>query len=247
MEKMPRRKWLATAGVTTVAAGATGLVAADDPPPNHPRVFQNIPPRELLRQRHFPNVELINQDGKKVHFYDDLLKDRKVVINFMFTKCDKACPIITHNLVRVQNILADRIGHDIFMYSISLSPEEDTPKVLKQYMKARGIGPGWTFYTGKPEDILLLRRSLGFLYNNPKEDADSPCRRWSASRVDRQRHPQRGGFSIQRRGEWPTPRRPNRPPEITRSRKPGNPNHFWQGPMRFCEGFERSQESSGAS
>src|SRR5260370_19645148 len=58
------------------------------------------------------------------------------------------------------------------MYSISLSPEEDTPEVLKRYMKERGIGPGWTFYTGKPGDILFLRKSLGFLYNNPKEDAD---------------------------------------------------------------------------
>ncbi len=172
MPNTTRRKWLAAAGVTTVAAGATGLLSADDAPPNHPRVFQNIPARELLRQRHFPNVELINQDGKKVRFYDDLIKDRKVVINFMFTKCEKACPIITSHLVRVQKILHDRIGHDIFMYSISLSPEEDTPEVLKRYMKERGIGPGWTFYTGKPGDILFLRKSLGFLYNNPKEDAD---------------------------------------------------------------------------
>ena len=172
MPNMTRRKWLAAAGVTGVVAGANGLFANDGPPPNQPRVFHNIPPREIIRRLHFPNVELISQDGKKVHFYDDLIKDRKVVINFMFTKCDKACPIITANLVRVQKILHDRIGHDIFMYSITLSPEEDTPKVLKQYMKAHGIGPGWTFYTGKPEDILFLRKSLGFFYNNPKEDAD---------------------------------------------------------------------------
>ncbi len=172
MEKVARRKWLAAAGVTTVAAGATGLVTKDEQPPSHPRVFEKIPARELIRRTHFPNVELIAMDGKKVHFYDDLLKDRKVVINFMFTKCDKACPIITAHLVQVQKILHDRIGHDIFMYSISLSPEEDTPQVLKQYAKEHGVGSGWTFYTGKPDDILLLRRSLGFLYNNPKEDAD---------------------------------------------------------------------------
>src|SRR5436309_5593706 len=126
MEKTTRRKVLAAAGVTTVVAGANALFAADDPPSNPPRVFQSIPARELLRLRHFPNVELINQDGKKVRFYDDLLKDRKVVINFMFTKCEKACPIITSHLVRVQKILHDRIGYDIFIYSISLSPEEDT-------------------------------------------------------------------------------------------------------------------------
>ena len=200
MPNMTRRKWLAAGGTAAAVAVANGLFAKDDPSPNHQRVFQNIPPREIIRRVHFPNVELISQDGKKVHFYDDLLKDRKVVINFMFTKCDKACPIITANLVRVQKILHDRIGHDIFMYSISLSPEEDTPKVLKQYMKAHGIGPGWTFYTGKPEDILLLRKSLGFLYDNPKEDADrnnhigmlqigdEPLTRWA--HAEGQAHPE---------------------------------------------------------
>lgn len=172
MEMLTRRKWLAPAGVTGVVAGLNGLFASDGPAPNRPRVFQNISPREIIRRRHLPNVELITMDGKKVHFYDDLVKDRKFTINFMFTKCDKACPIITANLVRVQKILHDRIGHDIFMYSITLSPEEDTPKVLKEYAKAHHVGPGWTFLTGKPEDILLLRRSLGFTYDDPKEDAD---------------------------------------------------------------------------
>src|SRR5713226_6407452 len=172
MVKMTRRKVLAAAGVTTVVAGAHAWSATDDPPASHPRVFQSIPPRELIHQRHLPNVELMTMDGKKVRFYDDLVKDKKFTINFIFTKCDKACPIITHNLVRVQKLLADRIGHDIFMYSITLSPEEDTPKMLKEYAKEYGVGPGWTFLTGKPDDILLLRRSLGFTYDDPKQDAD---------------------------------------------------------------------------
>src|SRR5712692_5572938 len=172
METTTRRKWLAAAGVTTAAAGATALLGKDEPVNNQRYHFQNIPARELLRQRHFPNVELITQDRKKVHFYDDLIKDRKVVISFFFARCEKACPIITHNLVRVQKLLHDRIGHDIFMYSITLSPEEDTPKVLKRYAQAHGVGPGWTFLTGKPEDILLLRKSLGYFYDDPKQDAD---------------------------------------------------------------------------
>ncbi len=172
MEKLTRRTWLAAGGATAVAAGATALFGKDEPPNNHRYNFQNIPARELIRRRHLPNVELITMDRKKVHFYDDLVKDRKFTINFIFTKCDKACPIITHNLVRVQRLLRDRIGHDIFMYSITLSPEEDTPEVLKQYAKAHHVGPGWTFLTGKPDDILLLRRSLGFTYDDPKEDAD---------------------------------------------------------------------------
>ncbi|HEV2729056.1 MAG TPA: SCO family protein [Terriglobales bacterium] len=135
---------------------------------------------------------MITQDGVKVHFYDDLVRDRKVVINFMFTKCEKACPTITMNLVRVQKMLKERIGHDIFMYSISLRPEEDCPEVLKQYAKRHGVGPGWLFLTGKPEDIESLRHALGYVSLNPVRDADKtthigmlrygnePYMRWAA-------------------------------------------------------------------
>ena len=169
MAKMIRRKWLAAAGATAVA-GTTALSGADEPatPPRYH--FENIPARELIRRRHLPNVELITQDGKKVHFYDDLVKDKRVVIQFMFARCDKACPLITSHLVQVQKILHDRVGHDIFFYSITLSPEEDGPKELKAFAKAHGAH--WMFLTGKPDDILLLRRSLGFTYDDPKEDAD---------------------------------------------------------------------------
>src|SRR5436305_3165524 len=172
MEKMSRRNWLTAAGVTAAAAGTT-LLAQDKPTGEGRRYnFQTIPPRELIQRRHLPNVELITQDGKKVHFYDDLVKDRRVVIQFMFTRCKDICPVITHHLVEVQRMLNGRVGRDIFFYSVSLSPEEDTPKDLRAFARMHGAGPGWTFLTGRPEDILLLRRSLGFFYDNPKEDAD---------------------------------------------------------------------------
>lgn len=174
MEKLTRRAMLATAGaagaVLGVAAEAGGLFGPDDHPAKSPRVFEKISPRELIRRAHLPNVELITQDGKKVHFYDDLIKDRRVVIQFMFTRCDKICPVTTDHLVKAQKILGNRVGHDIFFYSITLSPEEDSPKELKAYAQTHKAD--WTFLTGKPEDILHLRRSLGFTYNNPKEDAD---------------------------------------------------------------------------
>ncbi len=193
MSRMTRRGWLAAAGSASAMAGsARGLLAAHDPSNSPPRGFQRIPPRELIRRRHLPNVELMTQDGKRVYFYDDLVKDKIVVINFMYAHCEKLCPTMTANLVRVQKILHDRIGHDIFMYSITLKPEEDTSQVLKQYADMHGTGPGWLFLTGKPADIELLRRSLGFTSSDPAEDADKsthigmlrignePMLRWSA-------------------------------------------------------------------
>ena len=171
MGKMTRRELLAAAGVTTAVAGTTSVFAQEATPAStHHYNFKDIPQRELIQRRHLPNVELITQDGKKVRFYDDLVKDRRVVIQFMFARCEEVCPVITHHLAEVQRMLKGRVGHDIFFYSITLSPEEDTPQDLKAFAKMHGAS--WTFLTGKPDDILQLRKSLGFFYNNPKEDAD---------------------------------------------------------------------------
>ena len=82
---------------------------------------------------YFPNVELTTQDGEKVKFFDDLIKDKVVVINFIYTSCPDTCPLETAQLVRVQKIMGDRVGKDVFFYSISIDPEKDTPEVLKEY------------------------------------------------------------------------------------------------------------------
>lgn len=128
--------------------------------------------RERLRDRYFPNVELTTHEGKKVRFYDDLIKDKIVVINFMYADCEGICPSITANLVQAQKLLGDRIGRSIFMYSLTLSPEKDTPEALKHYAIMHGVKPGWLFLTGKPDDIEGLRRSLGFSTGNLKLDKD---------------------------------------------------------------------------
>lgn len=122
-------------------------------------------------QPRFPNTELITQDGKKVHFYDDLVKGRIVAIDFIYTTCQYACPLETARMAQVQKKLGDRVGGDIFFYSISIDPEHDTPQVLKAYMAKYHIGPGWTFLTGKKTEIELLMRRLG-VYDDPSINAD---------------------------------------------------------------------------
>src|SRR5712671_7385198 len=107
---------------------------------------------------YFPNVPLITQDGKVVRFYDDLLKGKAVAINLIYTTCSASCPLETARLVQVQRILGDRVGKDIFFYSISIDPKHDTPKVLKEYAQKYHTGPGWTFLTGKKSDIDLISK-----------------------------------------------------------------------------------------
>ena len=104
---------------------------------------------------HFPNIELITQDGKKVHFYDDLIKGKIVAIDLIYTTCQYSCPLETARLAQVQKKLGDRVGKDIFFYSISIDPKHDTPDVLKAYVEQFHVGPGWTFLTGKKEDIFF--------------------------------------------------------------------------------------------
>jgi protein SCO1 len=110
---------------------------------------------------YFPNVPLITQDGKVVRLYDDLLKGKSVAINLIYTTCSASCPLETARLVQVQRILGDRVGKDVFFYSISIDPKRDTPEVLKAYMQKYHVGPGWLFLTGNEEDIKLIGRKLG--------------------------------------------------------------------------------------
>ena len=110
---------------------------------------------------YFPNVPLVTQDGKTVRFYDDLLKGKSVAINVIYTHCKDRCPLETARLAQVQQLLGERVGKDIFFYSISIDPTRDTPAVLKAYMKKFGVGPGWLFLTGKKEDITLVQKKLG--------------------------------------------------------------------------------------
>jgi protein SCO1/2 len=128
-------------------------------------------PREAIRRRYFPDVVLRAHDGRRVRLYDDLLRGRVVTLNYMYLGCsDGTCPITTHNLVQVQRRLGARAGREVFMYSITLDPEGDTPAALKDYAAMHGVGPGWLFLTPEPRDAEMLRRRLGFYDADPKLD-----------------------------------------------------------------------------
>ena len=115
---------------------------------------------------YFPNVPFVTHDGSTVRFYDDLLKGKSVAVNVMYTSCKDECPLETARLVQVQKILGERMGKDIFFYSISIDPKRDTPAVLKAYAEKFGVGTGWLFLTGKEEDIRLVAKKLGLSRQN---------------------------------------------------------------------------------
>jgi protein SCO1 len=174
MKSINRRGWLGLAGSTLAAGAATARGSAQQEAPGGPAPqFAAADPREIIRQKYFPNLTLKTHEGRAVRFYDDLIKDRVVLINMMYATCEGVCPRITSNLVKVQKLLGDRVGRDIFMYSITLKPEQDTPEVLARHIRMHKIGPGWTFLTGAPADVETLRRRLGFIDLDPVRDRDT--------------------------------------------------------------------------
>ena len=154
---MPRKVLLSTVvSAVMIAATAICVFSGRDAVASGPRWGAG----------YFPNVPLVTQDGKTVHFYDDLLKGKTVAIDLIYTHCVDSCPLETARLAQAQKILGDRVGKDIYFYSITIDPKRDTPAVLKAYAKKYHAGPGWLFLTGKESDIDLLGKKLG-LYTDP--------------------------------------------------------------------------------
>lgn len=120
---------------------------------------------------YFPNVPLVTHEGATVRFYDDLLKGKAVAINVIYTTCHDVCPLETARLLQVQRLMGDRMGKDVFFYSISIDPTRDTPQALKAYAEKFHVGPGWLFLTGREDNIRLVVQKLGL---SRERDAANP-------------------------------------------------------------------------
>ncbi len=129
-------------------------------------------PRQAKQSRKFSNIWLTTQHGERVRFYDDLVKNKIVLINLMFTTCTNICPMNVVQLTKLHDLLKKRMGRDITMLSITIDPEVDSPEMLNQYWQAFGSKPGWLFLTGKFAKIEKLRRELGVYDLDPVIDAD---------------------------------------------------------------------------
>ena len=168
-----RRGWLMALGAAPLVGGAAALLERSSGPGGLAWLGAAPTPRERIQRHGLPNVELVAHTGQVVRFYDDLVKNRKVVINFIYATCKGICVPVTSRLVEVQRLLEGRVGRDIFFYSLTLEPEKDTPDVLRRFAADHKVGPGWLFLTGKAADIESLRRGLGFFDLDPAKDADT--------------------------------------------------------------------------
>lgn len=162
----------------TAAAQAQQSQTRPAPPPKpaeveNPHAGHQMPAQqaqaESPAQKYFSDVELLDQDGRKVRFYTDMLKGKTVVLNAFFTTCTSVCPPMNRNLEKVQEALGERIGKDVFIVSISVDPATDTPTRLKEYAQRFHAKPGWTFLTGKKENVDWALYKVG-QYVESKDD-----------------------------------------------------------------------------
>lgn len=159
---MNRRLILGAAAVAPPVALLAGAFAAP-----------TVAPAPSLGKGRFPNVPLTTHRGERVRFYDDVIRGNKInIVNMMYTQCPDVCGGALVNMARAQKLLGERMGREVFMYSITLDPRQDTPKVLARHAELVGAGPSWTFLTGSEADTQRLRRALGFVDLDPKVDRD---------------------------------------------------------------------------
>jgi cytochrome oxidase Cu insertion factor (SCO1/SenC/PrrC family) len=142
-----------------LAVPAVGLAEATATPQAGPT--KEAAAEEKAR-KYFTDLEVIDQNGRKLRFYSDVLKGRVVLINFIFTNCPDACPMVTHKLMQVRNMMVPAIKDDVWFISVSVDPERDTPEAMKEFAQKQGVDESrWLFLTGDKKNLEFIVKRLG--------------------------------------------------------------------------------------
>jgi cytochrome oxidase Cu insertion factor (SCO1/SenC/PrrC family) len=146
-------------GMTLVKQGAKTETKADPEPATNADSFSSMK---------IPNAPVLDQNGKQLNFYSDLIKGKTVAINFIFTTCTTICPPLTATFRRVQQDAAAR-GLNVQLISVSVDPTTDTPERLRDFASKFKAEPGWTFVTGDKAEIDSVLQSLGAAVSNKND------------------------------------------------------------------------------
>jgi protein SCO1/2 len=149
-----------TVAMFGVALLLTSTVAAAEPP-------ESSSPAAT----YFKDLELVDQDGRKVRLYEDLMADHTVVINSIFTSCAGSCPVMSGNFAALQSRFGDRLDKDFRIISISVDPD-DTPAKLKAFAKKFDARPGWVFLTGERAVVERVLRKLGHFVEDKNDHSN---------------------------------------------------------------------------
>jgi protein SCO1 len=191
---MPAMKSSVTLCVALAALLLAGAARAhsDHPAPKGPAAQATPSPAGAGDARaYFTDLELRTQDNQPVRFYTDAMEGRTVIINFIYTNCKDACPLITQKMLQVRDLLGDKFNKEVFFVTVSTDPARDTPAELKKFAQAQSADvPGWLFLTGSKENIGVILKKFGSYSKNVEEHltlllvGNVPVKRWAKLRPD---------------------------------------------------------------
>lgn len=148
---------------TTSAAPAHDNASHDQPPEASDATAKATLPEDVEQKArsYFTDLPVVTQDGTELRFFTDVLKDRVVLVSLFYTNCTGMCPLTNQKLAAVQGLLGPDLGRNIYLISLTIDPEQDTPEVLRKYAAQFGAKDGWLFLTGKTENLTTITDRLG--------------------------------------------------------------------------------------
>jgi protein SCO1/2 len=124
---------------------------------------------DATAERYFSQVPLIDQDGRALRFYSDLVKGKVVLLHSFFSTCTADCPAVFNKLRQAQDALGEHFGKDVFFVSITVEPARDTQAKLKEFADYYKAKAGWSLITGKKENVDWALYRIGHYVPNPEE------------------------------------------------------------------------------
>jgi protein SCO1 len=118
--------------------------------------------------QYFKDIVLTDQNGNRVRLYEDVIKDRTIVMNSFFATCKGACPIMTATYTALQDRFLDHLGKDLMFVSITVDPANDTPPKLAEYARKAKAKPGWLLLTGSKDEVAYALKKIGQSAETPE-------------------------------------------------------------------------------
>jgi len=108
-----------------------------------------------------PDARLTNQNGEEVLLRSDIVGERIVIMDFVYTTCTTVCPVLSAIFAQVANELGDRLGSEVVLVSLTVDPLRDTPRQLRAYSSKFGVDSGWTWLTSDKTTMDSVLKQLG--------------------------------------------------------------------------------------
>jgi protein SCO1/2 len=118
--------------------------------------------------QYFRGLSLVDQDGRRLDLYHDLIQGHVVLIHTFFASCESSCPILIGSVASLQARFAPELGQRLRFVSITVDPSADSPQRLRVYADRVKAGKGWVFLTGSPVEVQAALSRLGQYVKSPE-------------------------------------------------------------------------------